>query len=119
MQEKQVAGLLLEIFVVVLMLSLLLAVAIPHVGQMLSKSKTVSRDTELQNIRTAVIEMLCDSDTGTLVPVGPTNDMSQVHTSDIPPLILSDYLLGKSDGVENEVCTYSLTADGTAIQIVP
>ncbi len=119
MKEKQVAGIFLEIFVVVLILSLLLAVAIPHVGQMLSKSKAVSRETELQNIRTAVIEMLCDSGAGILEPVGPTNDMSEVHTRDIPPLFLSDYLQGRSGCSGEDPCTYSFTADGTVVPMGP
>jgi Tfp pilus assembly protein PilE len=76
MQDKQVAGIFLEVFLVVLILGLLLAVAIPHIGQMLSKSKTASQHTEPQNIRTAVTEMLCDSRTGTLEPAGPTDDIS-------------------------------------------
>ena len=36
--------------------------------------------------------MLTESDTGTLKPVGPTADMSQVQTSDMPLLVLADYL---------------------------
>lgn len=119
MQEKQLAGLFLEIFVIVAILGLLSAVAIPHVGQMMSKSKRISLETELQNMQTAVTEMLHNSITGTLEPVGPTADMGQVHTTDTPPLVLKDYLLGMSDGSVRLGCTYSFSADGTVNQIRP
>jgi type II secretory pathway pseudopilin PulG len=119
MQEKQVAGIFLEIFVVVVMLGLLSAVAVPHLGQMMSKSKSVSLETEFQNIQTAVTEMLYDSNIGTLEPVGPTADMSRVHTTDTPPLVLMDYLLGVKDGSVRLGCTYSFSADGTVNQIKP
>jgi len=119
MQEKQVAGIFLEIFVVVVTLGLLSAIALPHVSQMISKSKHVSLETELQNIQTAVTEMLCDSETGTLEPVGPTADMGQVHTCDTPPLVLKDYLLGEADGPDELDCTYIFSADGTVNQVIP
>jgi len=119
MQEKQVAGLFLEIFVVVTILGLLSAIAVPHVGQMMSKSKLVSRETEFQNIHTAVTEMLHDSISGTLEPVGPTSDMNRVHTRDTSPLVLKDYLLGMNDGSVKLGCTYSFSADGTVNQIKP
>ena len=118
-KDRQVAGLFLEIFVVVVILGLLSAVAVPHVSQMMSKSKFVSRETEFQNIQTAVTEMLHDSISGTLEPVGPTADMGRVHTTDTPPLVLKDYLLGMKDGSVRLGCTYSFSADGTVNQIRP
>ena len=119
MQDKQVASIFLEIFVVAVILGVLSAVAIPQVGQMMSKSKFVSRETEFQNIQTAVMEMLKDSISGTLEPVGPTADMGQVHTADKPPLVLKDYLLGMKDGSVRLGCTYCFSADGTVNQINP
>src|SRR4030042_122552 len=95
MQDKQVAGLFLEIFLVVAILGSLSAVAIPHVSQMIQKSKVEARETEYQDITTAVAEMLLDSSIGTLEPIGPTTDMREVHTRDDPPLAPSDYLLGR------------------------
>jgi type II secretory pathway pseudopilin PulG len=119
MQDKQVAGFFLEIWVVVVILGLLAAITLPNVGKMLGKSRDVSAETELQNVQTAVTEMLCDSEAGTLEPVGPTGNLSEVHTCDIPPLYLSDYLLGDGDGTDELVCTYSFAADGTVDQIEP
>ncbi len=109
----------MEIFVVVAILSTLAAVAIPHVTQMIGKAKTVSYESELQDIQTAVVEMLYDSVTGILEPVGPTADMSEVRTSDDPPLVLSDYLLGLEAGSLKSGRHYVFTADGTVMQILP
>ena len=119
MQEKKAAGIFLEIFIVMAILGALFAIAIPRVGQMIHKAEATSQESELQNIQTAVIEMLYDSTTGTLEPVGPTADMSEVRTSDTPPLVLADYLLGLDGGSLNSRCNYTFAADGTVTQILP
>ena len=118
MQDKQVAGLFLEIFLIVAILGSLSAIAIPHVSQMIQKSKAEARETEYQDITTAVAGMLLDSSSGALEPIGPTTDMSTVHTRDDTPLVLSDYLLGRKDNVTLG-CSYSFTADGTVLQMMP
>jgi type II secretory pathway pseudopilin PulG len=119
MQEKNVASLFLEIFVVVAILGTLSAIAIPRVGQMLNKGKVESQESELHNIQTAVTEMLFDSITMTLQPVGPTANMSQVRTTDSPPLVLADYLLSLKVDLVRLRCTYTFTADGTVKQLLP
>ena len=119
MQEREGVGFFLETFVVVLILGILSAVAIPNIGQLLDKGKTESRKAELHNIQTAVTQMLIESTTGTLEPVGPTADMSEVKTSDTPPLVLTDYLLGPDEGSVKLGCTYTFAADGTATQTTP
>jgi Tfp pilus assembly protein PilE len=119
MKERQVAGLFLEIFLVVTILGILSAIAIPHVGQMINKSKIESRETELHNIQTAVIELLYDSTSKTLEPTGPTDDMHQVRTRDTPPLFLSDYLLGLNGNSLKLGCRYIFDADGTVTQVAP
>lgn len=118
MQEKKAAGIFLEIFVVMAVLGTLLAVAIPRVGQMMEKAETGSQKSELHNIQVAVIEMLYDSTMGTLEPVGPTTDMSEVRTSDTPPLVLADYLLGLDGGSLNLRCNYTFAANGKVTQII-
>jgi type II secretory pathway pseudopilin PulG len=119
MQEKKVVNVFLEIFLVVTILGTLSAVAFPSIGKMFNRGKVESSETELHNIRTAVIAMLCESAAGTLQPVGPTADMNQVRTSDTPPLVLADYLWGLNDGSLKLRCTYAFTADGTVTQVLP
>ncbi len=119
MQDKNIAVIFLEIFVIVGILGTLSAVALPSIGKMFDKGKVESRDLELHNIQTAVIEMLCDSSTGTLKPVGPTADMGLVRTGDTPPLVLTDYLLGLENNRLRTDCTYNFTADGTVMQVLP
>ena len=115
MQEKQAAGLFLEIFMVVAILATLLAVAVPRIGQMISKTETVSHETELKTVQAAVIDMLCDSSTRTLQPVGPTADMKEVLTGDTPPLILADYLM-TDGGMLSSGCCYSFDINGRVTQ---
>ena len=119
MQEKQTSILFLEIFVIITVLGLLSAIAIPHVGQMVNKSKSASRETEFHNIQTAVTEMLYESAAGKLESVGPTADMDRVRTCDTPPLVLKDYLLGADESPLRLGCTYGFTADGTVVQYMP
>ncbi len=75
MQEKQVAIIFLGIFIVALVLSLLLAVAIPHIGNILSENKTVSQETEPHNNRIIVTEILCDNGLGIIELAGITDDI--------------------------------------------
>jgi Tfp pilus assembly protein PilE len=119
MQEKQVAGFYLMTFVVLSILGILATVAIPDVGQLVHKTRVKAWDSEYHNIQTAVTEMLYDSNTRVLLPVGPTDNMSQVHTSDAPALVLTDYLIGvKGDSLQLG-CTYTFAADGTVRQMLP
>ena len=119
MQERQAAGFFIEVLVVVSILGILSAIAIPNIGQLVSKGKIESYDSEFHNMQTAVTEMLAESATGTLKPVGPTADMSQVQTSDTPPLVLTDYLTGLDGTSVKSGCTYMFAADGTVRQIPP
>lgn len=119
MQEREGAGFFLEIFVVVAILGILSAVALPNIGHLLGEGKTEARAAELHNIQTAVTEMLTESTTGTLEPVGPTADMSEVKTSDTPPLVLADYLIDLDGSSVKSGCTYIFAADGMATQIMP
>jgi Tfp pilus assembly protein PilE len=119
MQEKQGAGFFIEIVVIVAILSLLSAVAIPNIGQLVNKSKPGAYDSELRNIQTAVTEMLTQSAAGTLKPAGPTADMSQVQTSDALPLVLTDYLTGLDETSVKSGCTYTFDANGTIMQTLP
>ena len=116
MQVKQTAGLFLTCFLVLAILGILAAIAIPHAGHMIHKSEAEARTTEFYKIKAAVTDMLLDSRCGTLEPVGPTSDMSQVRTRDVCPLVLSDYL---DDIFLNTGCRYSFAADGAVIQVVP
>lgn len=112
---KQAAAVLL-VAVILAILGLLAAIAIPHVGEMLAKQEAETRTAELFTVQTAVSEMLYRSICGTLEPVGPTADMSRVCTRDICPLVLSDYLV---DMTLDSGCSYSFTADGTVVQVAP
>jgi Tfp pilus assembly protein PilE len=119
MQNRQVVGYFLEAFVAVAVLGILSAIAIPQIGHLVNEGKVESYESELHNIQTAVTEMLSDSVTGTLKLVGPTANMSQVQTTDKPPLVLTDYLTGLGEGSLESGCTYTFTAYGKVTQTHP
>jgi type II secretory pathway pseudopilin PulG len=119
MQEKQTAGIFLEIFVIVGILGILSAITIPYVGQMTDKNRNAARANEYHDIQIAVAEMLNDSITGTLVPIGPTMDMSRVRTSDARPLVLTDYLPKSESKTVTLGCSYIFTPYGTVMQELP
>lgn len=112
---------LVELLVVVAILGVLAAVAVPNVGSFIGKGKTESYEVELHNIQTAVMAMLADSTTGALTPVGTaTADMDTVATTDTTPLLLSAYMTGlNADGTVKSGCTYTFTASGTVAQTQP
>jgi hypothetical protein len=116
--DKQTAILFLEIIAVVAILGALAAVAIPHAEQMIYMNRVEAREKELHYIQTAVDEMLYDSKTGSLEPVGPVADLNQVKTRDSQPLVLADYLMGGDDCIKSG-CSYLFTADGTVVQMMP
>jgi type II secretory pathway pseudopilin PulG len=119
MQEKTGIGPFFEIMVVVMLMGVMSAVAIPHVGQMIHKGKNESQELELHHIQTAVVQMLSESNTGALEPVGPTGDMNQVQTTDEPHLTLNEYLIGLDGSAIKSKCTYIFSANGTVRQIPP
>jgi hypothetical protein len=119
MLEKRLSVIFLEIFAVVAILATLSAVALPNIGKLFNKDKVEACESELHNIQTAVVAMLCESVSGELMPVGPTADMARVRTGDTPPLVLADYLQGLEGDFLRTDCTYNFTADGTVTQILP
>lgn len=119
MQQRNGVGFFFETVVVVAVLGILSAIAIPNVGHLIGKGKIESYQSEFRNIHTAVTEMLTDSTTGTLKPVGPTANMDEVQTSDTPPMVLTDYLIGLDGTSVRSGCTYTFAADGTVKQIPP
>ena len=119
MQDKQTAGLFLGIFAVVGILSILSAIAIPHVGLMTYKGRDNARTTEYYTIKIAVTEMLNDSSAGTLIPIGPTTDMSKVYTGDAQPLVLTDYLNRSKSKTSTLGCSYTFATYGMVFQEMP
>jgi len=123
---------LVELLVVVAILGVLAAVAVPNVGSFIGKGKTESYATELHNIQTATMAMLADSTTGGLdatslaINADPTlatatGDMDDVYTTDTTALVLSNYMTGlnAADNTVNSGCTYQFGTDGTVLQTTP
>jgi len=108
---------LVELLVVLAILGILAAVAVPNVGKFIGQGKTASYSTELQNVQTATMAMLVDSGTGALVPIADEDDMDLVVTTDATPLKLSAYMTGLDSS--NKVRSgkkYTFTADGLVTQ---
>ena len=120
---------LVELLVVVAIIGVLAAVAVPNVGKFIGRGKTEAYATELHNVQTAALAMLAESSTGQLTAVTATTDMSAVQTTDTTPLVLSSYMTGLGDdpatsGVTETTCvktgcSYAFTADGTVTQTTP
>jgi prepilin-type N-terminal cleavage/methylation domain-containing protein len=118
---------LVELLVVVAILGVLAAVAVPNVGKFIGRGKTEAYATELHNIQTAVMAMLADSITGKIVAVIGEDNMNDIVTTDpvslaMPdaPLELAAYLTGLDlDFTVKSPCTYDVTEDGTVTQHSP
>lgn len=114
---------LVELLVVVAILGVVAAIAIPNVGQFIGRGQEQAYETELHNIQTSVMAMLVESASGQLdAAVGTaTADMATVKATKTTTgdLLLSDYLAGL-DGTEVKTgATYTFTLDGTVGQTTP
>lgn len=98
---------LVELLVVVAILGILAAVAIPNVGKFIGQSHVAAQETEMHNVQTAALALLADSATGTLTGLGPTDTMSEITDG---TLTLDSYMTGLNDGKTE--CTYTFDADG-------
>ena len=112
MQRKRKIGFILEAIVVLILIAVLSSIAVPRIGLMVGDEQEELRDEELNDIRGAVAEMLADSPSGTLKPVGPTQDIGQVQTDDIIPLFLADYLHNNGAFIIESDCYYIFSSDG-------
>jgi type II secretory pathway pseudopilin PulG len=112
MQRKRKIGFILEAIFVFVIMATLSSIAVPKIADMIGQEQSELRSEELGDIQMAVTEMLADSQTKTLQPVGPTRDMGLVRTTDTPPLALENYLGGSSQYLLKSDCSYSFASDG-------
>ena len=119
MQRKRKIGFILEAIVVLILIAALSSIAVPQVGQMIGDEQNELHAEELNDIQGAVAEMLADSSSGILKPVGPTQDMTQVVTDDIIPLVLTNYLSNNGAIIIKSDCHYSFSFDGIVTQDCP
>ena len=82
---------LIELLIVVAILGVLAAVAVPNVGKFIDRGKNESYETELHNIQTAVLAGMADAATGNVTgdggagPGQPTADNNEVRLQAFPP----------------------------------
>ena len=119
MQRKRKIGFILEAIVVLILIAVLSSIAVPQVEQMIGDKQNELHSEELNDIQGAVTEMLADSLSGILKPVGPTRDMTQVVTDDIIPLVLKNYLSNNGAYIIESDCHYIFSSDGIVTQDCP
>ncbi len=107
---------LVELLVVVAILGVLAAVAVPNVGKFISKGRSESYDSELHNIQTATVAMIADSIAGRLDEeyTTATGDMSSICANN-GTLTLDTYLTGLEGTMVKTECTYTFSQDGKVV----
>jgi len=117
---------LVELLVVVAILGVITAVALPNVGKFIGKGKSESYETELHNVQTALVALLSDSDgyslTSVGVPAGTVTDFSTVTaTKGAATLTLDTYMVGLEGGTSTQIkgVSYSFTTNGGVTQSHP
>ena len=112
---------LVELLVVVAILGVLAAVAVPNIGKFIGKGKIESYAAELHNIQTATLAMIADSDNGSLDQAygTETGDMGSIQ-ADGGTKTLAEYLTGLDGTTVRSGCTYTFSQDGKVVtQITP
>ncbi len=109
---------LVELLVVVAILGVLAAVAVPNVSKFIGKGKTESYEVELHNVQTGLTAMLADSASGEIDADYTGADMDLVTADGVGGKVLSSYLTGlDANGLVKSGCIYTFTAaTGTVIQ---
>ncbi len=122
---------MIELLVVVAILGVLAAVAVPNVGKFIGKGKTEALEVELHNIQTGTMAMLADGTSGNITtPIGPIYTMTSVTSLDgVTVITLNTYLTGLGDSPTTTGVTetdapksgasYTFLADGTVTQTIP
>lgn len=109
---------LIEILVVVAILGVIAAVAVPNVGKFLKKGHQEAAVTELHNVQTAVMAAMADGEVGTITSVDDAPTTADfTSTSDVTVsanVTVGDYIVGGNASVQGE---YSVESDGTTNQI--
>jgi type IV pilus assembly protein PilA len=112
---------LIELVVVVAILGVLAAVAVPNIGKFIGHGKQESYNTELHNVQTGVMALLAESHAGILDSASSNISDMDLVTADNGSLILSGYMLGlNANGTVKTGCTYTISQDGGVIlQSIP
>jgi len=73
---------LIELLIVIAILGVLAAVIIPNVGRFMGAGQTEAAETELENVRTAVVQMMVDNELAALIT--PVTTTATDNMSDFP-----------------------------------
>ena len=101
---------LIELLIVVAILGVLAAVAVPNVGRFLGKGTVEAANTEAHNVQTAVLAAMADTNTSALTDsgtVGSGHTSSVLAADGMTALPVQDYFTG------NLEATYTLGKDGS------
>ncbi len=107
---------LVELLVVVAILGVLAAVAVPNVGKFMGKGTVEAANTEAHNVQTAVLAAMADSNTSALTAtgtVGPLHASAVLAADGITAVLVHNYFTG------NLEATYTLGADGGITTATP
>ena len=96
---------LVELLIVIAILGVLTAVAVPNVGKFMGRGEVEAANTELHNIQTAVMAMVADAGRSDVTAATGITDGSSI-TIGGTTFPLSDYITRTIRG------TYSIDADG-------
>lgn len=122
-QVREKGFTLIEMLIVVAILGVLSAVAVPSVNNFLQSGKSKAYETELHSVELAAMAMIIDSDNGKIEGgVGVMQEDLSLITAPgggAITLKLSDYVTGLDGTKSKNGCKYSVTAAGVVTQQKP
>jgi len=118
--SKQRGFTLVEVLVVVAIVGVLAAVAVPMVSMFIGEGQSEAELTELHNVETAIHALLVQSDDAVLVGLaGPADLVNQDDMDEVGAMVsaafrpVSYYMVGlDTDGTTRTGCSYTFQSDG-------
>jgi len=104
---------LVELLVVVAILGVIAAIAIPSVARFIDRGTVEAARTERDTVQVAVISAMADNNVGFVLPGGTISDQESTVTYGNDTLLpVGDFIIG---GLESIDYTYSVEVDGEVI----
>jgi len=113
---------LVEMLIVIAILGVLSAVAVPNIGKFIDTGKNKAYETEKHSVEMAAMALIVDSISGEIdeISATATSDLSEFTSETLDGTrTVADYMTGLTGTSVSSRCTYTITHEGVVVQTPP